>query len=105
MKIRLTPVICRNIIAIFNKRNGNDYDFDSHEFISVLRLCYPLEYYSAIPRYMSSCGEEDAIKRMHAEISRYLSEERDNLHIDSLGKHVSLNYRGDETSNEKWRKL
>lgn len=105
MKIRLTPDICRNIIAIFNKRNGNDYDFDSHEFISALRLCYPEVYYSAIPLYMSSCGKDEAIQQMHSEIGLYLSKNRDKLLIQPLGKHNSPNYKDVETSNEKWEKL
>ena len=105
MKLPVNHDICRNIIGVFNKRDENDYDFDSHEFISILRLRYSYEYYTALLDFMSVFSEEEAFQQMHSEIGKYLSKHNEILGIRPIGKHESPNYKGVNSKNEKWQKL
>ncbi|MBD5214852.1 MAG: hypothetical protein HDS75_08555 [Bacteroidales bacterium] len=107
MKLCLNPEICSGIIGIFNKRSGDEYGFDSHEFISALKLCYPKEYYKGLLSYISDSNLdiESAFQQMHSEIGRYLSLNSENLHIRSVGKHSSPNYKDADTMNEMWKKI
>ena len=105
MKMNLNPEICGCIISVFNKRNGEEYDFDSHEFISVLKLAYPRNYYCGVLSYMSDLDIEEAHHQLHSEIGRYLSVNSEALNIRSVGKHISPNYKGADTMNEMWKKI
>lgn len=96
--------ICSEIISVFNKRDGS-YDFDSHEFISIMKLCYPKEYYSLLLRYITNDVKDLAFKQLHQEIGKYLSANQNELHIQKEGKHKSPNYHGIESENEKWTKI
>ncbi|MDE5969493.1 MAG: hypothetical protein K2G74_01505 [Muribaculaceae bacterium] len=102
-----TPVkkeICKQIIGVFNKRDGKDYDFDSHEFISILKLCYPEEYYSKLLDYIPAEIKEKAFQQMHSHIGLQLSRNSETLRICKAKKHDSPNYKGENSQNERWEK-
>lgn len=105
MALIINKQISDSIIKVFNKRENGDYDFDSHEFISVFKMAYPCEYYKSLLSYMAKNDIEGAFQHMHAAIGRYLSKKHIELNIQSADKHNSTNYKGGETPNEKWRKL
>lgn len=93
------------IISLFNKR-ANDYDFDAHEFISVLEKSYPRIYYRALLKFIPTASAvESAYQQFHAAIGKSLSENRTKYGIRFEGKHNSLNYKGEESENSKWSKI
>ena len=102
-----TPIkeeICKQIIRVFNKRDGKDYDFDSHEFISILKLCYPEEYYTKLLDYIPTEIKEKVFHQMHSQIGLQLSRNSVTLGIKKAQRHNSPNYKGGNTQNEKWDK-
>ena len=103
-----TPIkeeICKQIIGVFNKRDDNDYDFDSHEFISILRLCYPEEYYNKLLDYIPTEIKEKAFQQLHSQIGLQLSRSGVNFGIRKAEKHDSPNYKGGNSQNERWEKI
>ena len=95
---------CSEIISVFNHREGS-YDFDSHEFISILRLCYPGEYFALLLQYIPKDIKDAAFKQLHLEIGKYLLSSQISLNIHKAGKHNTANYKGTNTNNEKWIKI
>lgn len=99
----ITSTIAQEIIAVFNRRESG-YDFDSHEFISVLEKCYPHLYYSGLLEHIPQNSEEKAYRLLHGSIGQQLSAMSDVLGIESRGKHETQNYRGVNSKNEMWKK-
>lgn len=92
----------QEIVAIFSHKS--DYDFDSHEFITVLKKSYPGDYYKALLEFIPENQVKHAYQLLHAQLGKDLSRLKEQLGIQYEGKHLSPNYRDEETENAKWKK-
>mgnify|MGYP004443213149 FL=1 len=73
-------------------------EFDSHEFIRLYQLSYPLEFADKI-------HNEQRLKDVTSKMARKLSEWADDLHIVKQPDNVlSDNIKNLESLNTKWRK-
>jgi hypothetical protein len=73
--------------------------FDSHEFIRFFSKRFELEYVKFL-----NAHETEPFRNVHAQIGKFLSENKEDLHIESRGKIPSKNIFGIDTLNEKWEK-
>ena len=73
--------------------------FDSHDFIKQIMTIAPQAYVKELNRFVD---RPDPITIAHAQIARWL---HSFTTVKSSGKVVSINVRGQETSNEQWEKV
>lgn len=93
----------KEVVRVFNRKDDNTYDFDSHEFINVLMMSFPRFYYQTLLEYIPDEYVRQAYQRYHSQIGKDLLAMQDSLGIENEGKHVSLNYRGEDSGNAKWK--
>jgi hypothetical protein len=91
----------KNIDVIKNdviKAIPND-TFDSHEFIRKFAKRFELHYVT----FLNSASEEP-FRKVHAEIGRFLSVNKESLNLKDDGVTESPNVFGNVTPNERWVK-
>ena len=75
-----------------------DDKFDSHDFIKKLIKYREHGYIARLSGYAT-------FKNFHSQIGRYLKENSCILNIKSDGKNRSINIKGYNSENEKWKKV
>lgn len=77
--------------------------FDSHDFIQALIK----EDEEGYVRELNGCIDSKGgiFRNFHSQIGKYLSENAQNLGINSIAKEPSGNIKGYESQNEKWSKV
>jgi hypothetical protein len=75
-------------------------EFDSHTFIKQLIKDYESDYVELLKNYTNV----PIFKTLHAQIGKYLSQNKKDLFIIKLEKIESENIKGYESENQKWRK-
>ena len=77
------------------------YDtFDSHEFIRKFAKRFELDYVAFL-----NIPTEEPFRKIHAEIGRFLSVNKDSLNLKDDGVTESLNVFGIVSPNERWVKI
>lgn len=97
----LTDQILANAVAVLIARK-NLPDFDTHELICVIMRLNPKEYVAESYLWVHT---DDPIIVAHSQIGRALANNQSVLGIKSVGRHASLNVRGDSTQCEMWKKI
>jgi hypothetical protein len=77
-------------------------EFDSHDFIKQLIRDHERDYVELVYTFKDCNG---IFKAFHSEIGKYLGKHAEILSICKLDKTDSENIKGNETSNQKWKKL
>lgn len=90
----------RNVKETLRQRTiGNS--FTSHDFIGEYIKRYEYDYIGKLIEYRTP-SDNRAFQTVNSEIARFLSENKDELHIRKLGKVKDTNVHHTETDNEEW---
>lgn len=89
-----------NGVAIDSIIQGLPKEFDSHDFIKRFARRFETDYIDFLSQYQT-----EPFKTVHAQIAKFLSENDNQLKIQSIGQIHSENVFGDKTINENWMKV
>ena len=78
--------------------------FDSHDLIECIMRHNPEAYILAIAKY-SDKNVVDSIRLVDSQIARYLNNHSQELGIENVGEHESLNVLNNDSPCATWRKL
>lgn len=82
--------------------NNLNESFDSHEFIQKFIAMYEKEYVELLYGYKD---KTNIFQSFHSQIGFSLGNLCENLGIEKDGRGLSSNIKGNESDNQKWRKI
>ena len=87
-----------------HKKEGDEFDFDSHDVIIQLNSNENLNIFHAALWELVSDDEKALVRRkLHCEIGRWIENNQTLLGVEFVGKHESPNYKEDNSINAMWR--
>lgn len=96
--------LCCHIIDGMQKKDGKEFDFDSHDVIIQLDTEENSNVFHAALWELVSDEEKALVRRkLHSEIGRWIERNQHRLGIEFAGKHMSPNYKDDDSLNATWR--
>lgn len=82
-----------------------DKDFDSHEFIEKFSHQHEDAYIRALYDALIKNDDNRKFQYVNRTIGRFLSVHKEDLRIKKNGRGASTNIFGDETGNQRWKKI